>query len=71
LPDVTPHLKEHVYAVPPRTMKDLVSRLKAALTTVDANMLMHVPETAAWRTAICLEIEAASNTNCNYDTPMI
>jgi hypothetical protein len=50
-------MKEHVYAVPVRTMKDLVSRFKLALTTVGANMLMHVPETAAWHTAVCLEID--------------
>jgi hypothetical protein len=32
------HLKEQVYAVPPRTIEDLVARLQAAVTTVDANM---------------------------------
>jgi hypothetical protein len=32
------HLKEHVYAVSPRTMLDLVARLQAAVTAVDVNM---------------------------------
>jgi hypothetical protein len=49
LPDLTPmdfflweQLKEQVHAVPPRTIKDLVTRLQAALTTVEANMLRPV-----------------------------
>jgi hypothetical protein len=44
-PDLTPmdfflwgHLKEHVYALLPRTIEDLVARLEAAVTTVDGNM---------------------------------
>jgi hypothetical protein len=57
LPDLTPHLKDLIYAVPFRTMKDLMSRLKALLTTVYANMLIHVQENAAWHSAICLEID--------------
>jgi hypothetical protein len=43
-PDLTPmdfslwgQLEEQVYAVPPRTIEDLVARLQAAVTTVDAN----------------------------------
>jgi hypothetical protein len=50
------HLKGQVYAVPPRTIDDLVARLQAAVTTVDANMLRHVQENAVWRTAIYLEM---------------
>jgi hypothetical protein len=49
LPDLTPmdiflwgHLKELVYAVPPRTIEALMARLQAAVTMVDANMLRHV-----------------------------
>jgi hypothetical protein len=34
------HLKEHVYAVPPRTTKDLVARLHIAGTMVDTNILI-------------------------------
>jgi hypothetical protein len=36
------HLKGHGYAVPPRTIEDLVARPQAAVTTADANM-------ACWR----------------------
>jgi hypothetical protein len=36
------HLKEHVYAVPPRTVKDLVARLKTVVTMVDVKMLRRV-----------------------------
>jgi hypothetical protein len=50
------HLKEYVYAVPPRTMKDLMARLQAAATIVDANMLGCVQENAVWYMAICLEM---------------
>jgi hypothetical protein len=32
------HLKEDVYAVPYRTVEDLVARLHSAVTTVDTNM---------------------------------
>jgi hypothetical protein len=51
------HLKEQVYTVPPRTIEDLVARLQAAVTTVDANMLRRVPENAVRRTAVCLEMD--------------
>jgi hypothetical protein len=50
-------LRKHVYAVPPRTIEDLVEKLKAAVTTVDANMLRRVRENAVWRTAVCLEMD--------------
>jgi hypothetical protein len=50
-PDPTPMfffllelLKEHFYAVVVRTIKNLVTGLKAALTTVDTNMRRRVPE---------------------------
>jgi hypothetical protein len=33
------HLKEYVYANPPRTIEDLVAKFQAAVTTVDANVL--------------------------------
>jgi hypothetical protein len=36
------HLKEQVYTVPPRTIKDLMARLQAAVIMVDANMLRRV-----------------------------
>jgi hypothetical protein len=47
---------EKVYAVPPRTIEDLVARLQAAATSVDANMLRCVRENAVRRTAVCLEM---------------
>jgi hypothetical protein len=50
------HLKEQVYAVPPRTIEDLVARPQAAVTTVDANMLRRVRENAVRRTDVCLEM---------------
>jgi hypothetical protein len=36
------HLKEHVYAVPPRAIKDLMGRLQAAVTMVDAHVCVKV-----------------------------
>jgi hypothetical protein len=51
------HLKERVYAVCPRTIEDLVARLQAAVTAVDANMLRRVRENTVWRTAVSLEID--------------
>jgi hypothetical protein len=51
------HLKEQVYVDPPRTIEDLVVRLQAAVTTVDANMLRRVRENAVRRTAVCLEMD--------------
>jgi hypothetical protein len=33
------HLTEHVYTAPSRTIKDLMARLQAAVTVVDANVL--------------------------------
>jgi hypothetical protein len=51
------HLKEHVSAVPPRTIEDLVARLQAAVTTVDENMLRCVRENAVRRTAVRLEMD--------------
>jgi hypothetical protein len=51
------HLKEHDYAVPPRTIEDLVERLQAAMTSVDANMLRRVRENVLRRSAVCLEME--------------
>jgi hypothetical protein len=63
-PDLTPmevflwgHLKEQVYAVPPRTIEDLVARLQAAVTTVDANILRCVRQNAVRRAAVCLEMD--------------
>jgi hypothetical protein len=40
------HLEERLYAVPPRSIEDLVARLQTAVTTADANMLRHVQENA-------------------------
>jgi hypothetical protein len=36
------HLKKHIYAVPPKTVEDLVATLQAAVTTVGVNMLRPV-----------------------------
>jgi hypothetical protein len=33
------HLKGYFYAIPPRTIEDLVQRIEAAVTTVDVDML--------------------------------
>lgn len=59
------HLKEHVYAVPPRTIKDLVAGLEAAVSTVDVNTLRRVLEYAVPWT------DATSNTNCKYEAPIV
>jgi hypothetical protein len=49
------HLKEHIYAAPPRTSEDIVARLQAAVTIVNANMF--VQENAMRRTAACLKMD--------------
>jgi hypothetical protein len=36
------HLKEHIYGVPPRTIKDLLARLQTGVTMVDANMFQRM-----------------------------
>jgi hypothetical protein len=51
------HLKELNYAVPPRPIKDLLARLQAAVTMVNANMLKCVQETGIQCTDICLEMD--------------
>jgi hypothetical protein len=64
-------LKEHVYTIPPRNLKDFVAKLKAVVTTVDAYTLMCVRENVMQRTAVCIEIEkAALNTYCNHKMPI-
>jgi hypothetical protein len=50
-------LKEHVCAVPPSSIDDLMASLQAVVTAVNANMLRRVPENAVWRAAICLDID--------------
>jgi hypothetical protein len=49
------HPKEHVYAVFPRTVEDLVARCQTAVTTADAKILRRVRKNAVWRTAAFLE----------------
>jgi hypothetical protein len=51
------HLSEHVHAVCPRIIEDLVSRLQAVVTTADASMLRRVGESVLLRTALCLKID--------------
>jgi hypothetical protein len=46
-------LKEQVCAVHPTTVEDPVARLKAAVTTVKANMLRRVQKNAVRQTAVC------------------
>jgi hypothetical protein len=43
------HLKEHVYAVPPRSIEDLGARVRAAVREVLENALR--------RTAVCLAMD--------------
>ena len=59
--DVTPtdfvmweHVKEHIYAVPPRTVDDLVARLPVANTAVDASILgwVHTCNVIAYRNTV-------------------
>jgi len=54
------HLKEHVYAVPPRTVDDLVARFPADDTSVDTRILRHLEECHA---AHCLP-------SCNRRKPL-
>jgi hypothetical protein len=66
------HKKRHIYAVSMRTVKDLMVRLQAALTTVHANITRHVRENSMWFTVPCLEMNGATSiTYFNYEEPMI
>jgi hypothetical protein len=65
------HLKEQVYAVPPRTIEDLVARLQAAVTTVDANMFVLERMPCSALLSVLKWTEAASNTYCNYEAAML
>jgi hypothetical protein len=66
------HLMENVYAVRFRTTGDLVARLQAAVTTVDASMLRCVRENAVRRTAVCLKwMKPASDTYCKYEVLIV
>jgi hypothetical protein len=49
------YMKEHLYAVPRRTMEDFVGILQAAATMVDANMFRRVRENSVQCTAVCLK----------------
>jgi len=51
------YLKEHVYAVSPRSIEDLMARLQAIVATVDSNMLRVVQENVLRLTAVCLEVD--------------
>jgi hypothetical protein len=51
------HVKEHVYAVTPRTVDDLVARLPAADAAVNAKTYYDVWKSAMRRTACCLAID--------------
>jgi hypothetical protein len=50
------HQKEHVYAVPPKTIEDLMTRIRAFMAAVDANMVRHVQENDLWHTGVFLEM---------------
>jgi hypothetical protein len=66
------HLKEHVDAVPPRTIEDLVPRLQAAVTTVDANVLRRVRENAGRRAVVFLVMDRGHFEHfCNYEAPKV
>jgi hypothetical protein len=57
LPMMDCFMKEHFYALNPRTVEDLVAALHATVTTVSANMLKRVSEHALLLTAFCLEMD--------------
>jgi hypothetical protein len=68
------HLKEHVYAVPPRTVKDIMTRLQAAVAVVIATMFkMCLREYCMVHClAICLEMDRGDfETYCNHEVPMV
>jgi hypothetical protein len=66
------NMKNHVYALPPRTIEDVVVVLKRAVTTVDANMLRHVGEDAVRRTALCLEMDGGRFEHLfNYEASVV
>jgi hypothetical protein len=48
------HLKDYLYAVPPKTIEVIAARFRPDVTTVDANVLRRVQENAVRRTAVCI-----------------
>jgi hypothetical protein len=74
LMDVFPverHLKKQVYAVPSNGIEDLEARFKAAVTTVDGNVLVCDRENVIRRTAVWLPVDGSHLENRNYDSLMI
>jgi hypothetical protein len=63
------HLKEHDYAVPPRTIEDFMARLEAAVTTVETDMLPHFREQA--KPSALKSMEATLNIYQNYKAPIV
>jgi hypothetical protein len=57
------HRKEHVYAVHPRIVVDIVVRFQGAATTVDASMIQRVRENVVQRTAVCFEMDGGGYEN--------
>jgi hypothetical protein len=51
------HLKEHVYAVRPRTIEDLMARIQASVTMVDTKMFRRVRKNTLRRTAVCFKMD--------------
>jgi hypothetical protein len=61
------HLKEYAYALSPRTIKHLLVRIQADVTTINANVLWHVGQnsTCALPSAITWT-EATSDIYCDW-----
>jgi hypothetical protein len=64
-------VKEHVYGVNSRTIKDLVARFQAAVIPADAKMLRHVRENSVRGTSVLKWTDAASTTSCINEAPVI
>jgi hypothetical protein len=73
-PDLTPldfflwrHLKEHAYIASSTRIEDLLARLHAAVTAVDAGMLQHVPENTMQHTAVLQCMVPILNIYCKHE----
>jgi hypothetical protein len=51
------HLKEHVYAVPLRTIEVLLAGFQALATSVDVSILRHIREHSILGIVVCVEVK--------------
>jgi hypothetical protein len=66
------HQEQQIYTFPPRTIEELMARLQAVVTTVDAKILRRVPQNVKHCiVSTFIWTETVSKTYCDYEAPKI